>query len=96
MDAADQHFEELAQMETGYFGTCDWGHCDRPANAVRRDDSGLLLAVCDNHSMPGEVAIATLEALQNLYDDWPGPDTEPLQAARAILQAAKDSTGQPT
>lgn len=79
----------------GYHGLCDWDHCNRPANAMRKDTVFGWLPVCDNHSIPGEVATATLQALQDLYDDWNGPLTEAVKNAQAILQAARDSIGQP-
>lgn len=81
----------------GYCGTCSWeDSCERPANAMRLTEDGVeWLPVCDNHSIPGEVATATLQALQDLYDDWNGPDTEATQQARTILQAARESIGQP-
>jgi hypothetical protein len=33
---------------------------------------------------------ALKEALQDLYDDWPGPDTDTLAAARKALTKAKE------
>lgn len=90
MDDLDRYFVDQADS-TGVFGPCDREGCSRPANAVRKNTNGDYVPVCDNHSIPGEVGIVYMQALQDLYDDWQGPLTEAARRAQALLQAARDS-----